>query len=86
MAFIKIDNEGRVTAASYNYHCGDDEIEVTIPEEIGNLSNIHNYKYIDGNFVYDPIPEVEEEDLPSDLDRLDARLTYIEMMTGLMEV
>lgn len=71
MAFIKIDNEGRITAASYNYHCGDDEIEVTIPQEIDELSKIHDYLYVDGEFIYSPAV-VEVDNTPSQLDRIEA--------------
>lgn len=53
MAYIKIDSEGRITAASKTHHCGDDEIGVTIPEEIG-IESIHEYRYESGEFIHDP--------------------------------
>lgn len=53
MAYIKIDSEGRITAASKSFHCGEGEIEVTIPEEIG-LESIHEYRYENSEFIYDP--------------------------------
>lgn len=59
MAYIKIDSENRITAASYDFHCGEDEIEVDIPEEI-SLHDIHNYLYVEGEFVHSPLPEPEE--------------------------
>lgn len=71
MAFIKIDNEGRVTAASYEYHCGEGELEVTIPQEIDELSKIHDYLYVDGEFIYSPAV-VEVDNTPSQLDRIEA--------------
>lgn len=63
MAYIKIDSENRITAASYDYHCGEGEIEVEIPEEI-SLYDIHNYLYVDGEYVFDPLPEPEEPEEP----------------------
>ena len=64
MAYIKTDETKRITAASYTHHCGDEEIEVEIPDEVwGN--GIHNYLYVDGLFVYDPLPEPEQPDNPS---------------------
>lgn len=84
MAYIKIDETNRITSASYNYHCGDGEIETTIPDEI-SLDNIHDYKYIDGEYVYDPLPEPKPE--PSQLDVLEAQVIYTAMMTEtLLEV
>lgn len=62
MAYIKIDETNRIISASYDFHCGTDEIEVNIPEDI-SLGKIHEYKYENGDFVYDPMPE-PEPDLP----------------------
>jgi hypothetical protein len=61
MAYIKIDSKGRITAASKSHHCGDGEIEVTIPEEIG-LETIHEYRYENGEFVHDPKPKPKQPD------------------------
>ena len=58
MAYIKIDETGRITAASYNYHCGDGEIKVTIPAEI-NIDNIRDYLYVNGGFVHNPEPNID---------------------------
>lgn len=71
MAYIKIDSENRITAASCDFHCGDGEIEVEIPEEI-RIPDIHNYLFIDGEFVYDPLPKPEETEEVSVWDELDA--------------
>lgn len=63
MAFIKIDDANRIAAASYNFHCGDGEIEIEIPAGIA-LENIHDYKYVNGEFVYDPVPVPDYPDDP----------------------
>ena len=53
MGYIKTDSDGRIIAASATHHCGDGEIEVTIPDEIG-LESIHEYRYENGEFIHDP--------------------------------
>ena len=84
MAYIKIDTTGRITAASNEFHCGDGEIEVVIPAEI-ELKNIHEYKYINDEFVHDPLPT--EEPKATQLDVIEAQVTYTAMMTDtLLEV
>ena len=61
MAYIKTDETGRITAASYDFHCGDGEIRVEIPEDVP-FARIHDYRYVDEAFVYDPVPEQKESD------------------------
>lgn len=80
MAYIRIDENYRVTAASLNFYCGE-EIEVQLPKELSKLSDIHDYKYINGQFVYDPIIPEEIEKKPSQLDIIEAQVTYTAMMT-----
>lgn len=50
--------------------------------------NITDYKYTEGEFIYDPLPEPEPpEPEPSQLDVLEAQVTYTAMMTDtLLEV
>lgn len=84
MAYIKIDETNRITAASLEFHCGEGEIEVEIPEEI-ELKDINEYKYVNGEFVYDSLPSEEPE--ASQLDIIEAQVTYTAMMTDtLLEV
>ncbi|MBQ8617665.1 MAG: hypothetical protein IJ418_09135 [Clostridia bacterium] len=71
MAYIKIDSGGRITAASKTHHCGDDEIDVTIPEEIG-IESIHEYRYENGEFIHDPKPVEVIEPQPTTEERLAA--------------
>ena len=71
MAYIKIDSEGRITAASKTHHCGDDEIEVMIPDEI-ELETIHEYRYDGGEFIYDPKQKEIEEVRPTQEERIAA--------------
>ena len=55
MAYIKIDGTNRITAASHNFHCGDGELVVAIPDDI-SIEEMHNYKFENNEFVYDPLP------------------------------
>lgn len=49
--------------------------------------NLPDYLYIDGEYVYDPLPVVEPEETPSQLDVIEAQVTYTAMMTDtLLEV
>lgn len=53
----------------------------TIPWE-GTDNQPWDYKYEDGVFVLDPIEIVAEEPAPSRLDKLEAQLAYVSLMTG----
>ena len=50
--------------------------------------DVSDYRYVDGEYVYDPLPETEPpEPEPSQLDVLEAQVTYTAMMTDtLLEV
>ena len=43
--------------------------------------NIYEYLYINGEFIHQPLPEVEPIETPSRLDILEAKLYYTQMMT-----
>lgn len=48
---------------------------------------IIDYKYVNGEFVFDPIVNEITENVPSQLDLIEAQVTYTAMMTGtLLEV
>lgn len=49
--------------------------------------NLPDYQYIDNEFIYNPIPVVEPAETPSQLDIIEAQVTYTAMMTDtLLEV
>lgn len=81
MAYIKINETNRITAASYYYHCGDGEIEVDIPAGI-ELEHIHEYLYVNGSFVHDPLPMIDPKMVPTWQDKIEAQVTYNSMMLG----
>ena len=60
MAYIKTEPDGRIASASINFHCGEGEIELDLPEGI-TIGNITEYRYVDGEWIYDPEPEPEPE-------------------------
>ena len=71
MNFIKLDSENRIIEAlSSNYMIDEEGIEVlSLPN-----GNIFDYKYIDGKYVYEPLPEPE---LPP-LDPAEERIRALE--------
>ena len=49
----------------------------TLPE-----GNICDYLYVNNEFVYNPLPTVEIEEKPSQLDIIEAQVIYTAMMTS----
>ena len=99
MYAIKVNTDGRLIHATYpvyacniavaepeNHAFNQEEmmegyiLSSTLPGE-----NLPDYRYVDGNFVYDPLPAEEEK--PSLIDMIEAQITYTAMMTDtLLEV
>ena len=49
--------------------------------------NLYEYRYVDGEFIHEPLPPAEEKEEPTQLDRIEAQVTYTAMMTDtLLEV
>lgn len=49
--------------------------------------NIADYRYENSEYIHDPLPAVEVEEKPSQLDIIEAQVTYTAMMTDtLLEV
>ena len=75
---LNLAEDGRVLSATYAEYAHLDAVLVeNIPQ-----GNLYDYRYQDGEFVYDPLPEpdpVPEE--PSQLDRVEAQAVYTAMMT-----
>lgn len=79
---LNLADDGRVLSATFSKHAPADAVKVS---DIPN-GNISEYRYVDGKFVHDPIAAVEVEK-PSQLDRVEAQVTYTAMMTDtLLEV
>ena len=43
--------------------------------------NIADYLYIDGEYVHDPLPQPEIVEEPTQLDKIEAQVTYTALMT-----
>jgi hypothetical protein len=53
----------------------------TLPE-----GNLYDYQYINGEFVYNPLPREEIIEQPSQNDLIEAQITYTAMMTDTLLV
>ena len=80
---LNISEEGRILSATYPEFAPDDAVIVDkLPE-----GKIINYIYKDGEYVYEPLPQQEAVTKPSQLDVIEAQVTYTAMMTDtLLEV
>lgn len=80
--YTLINNEKRITATSKDFHVGDEEFIFDFPEDF-DFSKQDDYKIINGECVYDPCiiePVIEE---PTQLDKIEAQIAYIAMMTDI---
>ena len=75
---LNLAEDGRVLSATFEKYAPDGSVLVDeLPE--GNLAD---YRWQDGAFVYDPLPEPDPApEEPSQLDRVEAQVTYTAMMT-----
>ena len=74
---LNLDENGRILCATYEEYAFKGNI---IVEELPE-GDIHNYLYIDGEYVFDPVETEPEEDIPSQLDTIEAQVFYTAMMT-----
>ena len=44
--------------------------------------NLPDYQYINNEFIYNPLPKEKIKEAPSQLDIIEAQITYTAMMTG----
>lgn len=81
---LNLDTDNRILSACV---CLEGFEYKNIVDELPN-NDITDYKYIDGEYVYDPLPVPEKpEEKPSQLDIIEAQVTYTAMMTDtLLEV
>lgn len=83
MYALNLADDGRILSATYPQYAPDDAVIVeALPE-----GNIVDYLYVDGQYVYEPLPRPEVHNLPTQLDRIEAQVAYTAMMTDtLLEV
>lgn len=80
---LKLGEDGRILYATYPEFAPQDAVLVDeLPE-----GDISDYRRVDGEFIYDPLPVEVPEETPSQLDIIEAQVAYTAMMTGtLLEV
>ena len=83
MYALNLNSDNRILSATFPQYAPVDAIIVaSLPE-----GNIADYLYQNDEYIYDPISVVEPEDKPSQLDIIEAQVTYTAMMTDtLLEV
>ena len=80
---LSLAEDGRVLSVTFEKYASVDAVIVeALPD-----GDISNYRYVNGGFVYDPVPEPVVDETPTQLDRIEAQVTYTAMMTDtLLEV
>ena len=80
---LNLAEDGRVLSVTFEKYS---PVNAVIVEELPE-GDVSNYRYVDGEFIYDPIPVIEVVKQPTQLDRIEAQLVYTAMMTDtLLEV
>lgn len=83
--FITIDSDKRILRATYDEYAQESDIYVdALPTgETEKEKDITNYLYLNGEYIYSPLPDPVE---PQEVDRiseLEASVMYLSMMTGI---
>ena len=85
MIALNLNNENRILSACKVLPCGNYE-GMPIVEELPE-GNICDYEYINNEFIYNPLPKEEVIEQPTQLDIIEAQVTYTALMTDtLLEV
>ena len=80
---LNLAEDGRVLSVTFEKYA---TVNAVIVEELPE-GDVSSYRYVDGEFIYDPVPVVEVEEQPTQLDRIEAQLVDTAMMTDtLLEV
>jgi hypothetical protein len=82
---LNLADDGRILSATYPQFAPEDAVKVeALPE--GEDVNIADYRYQDGEFIYDPLPVEEVEETPSPQDDTDAMLIDHEYRLTMLEL
>lgn len=74
---LNLADNGRILSATYEEYAVEGmPIVNELPE-----GDISEYLYVDGQYIHDPLPEPEVDEQPSQLDLIEAQITYTAMMT-----
>lgn len=81
---LNLADDGRILSATYEKYAPAGAVLVdALPE-----GDISDYRYVSGAYIHDPLPKpVQPKAEPTQLDRVEAQVTYTAMMTDtLLEV
>ena len=80
---LNLSEDNRILSVTYDEYAPESQPRVeTLPE-----GDVTDYKYENGKYIYEPLPKPEPSTEPSQLDILEAQVTYTAMMTDtLLEV
>lgn len=80
---LNLAEDGRILSATYPQYAPADAVTVdSLPE-----GDIYEYRYVNNGFVHEPLSIKEIIKTPSQLDIIEAQVTYTAMMTDtLLEV
>lgn len=74
---LNLAEDGRILSATYEEYAFEGNVLVDeLPE-----GNIADFLYVDGKYIHDSLPEPEVDEQPSQLDLIEAQITYTAMMT-----
>ena len=74
---LNLADDGRVLSVTFpQYAPGTAVIVEHLPE-----GNVADYRYAEGGFIRDPMPDPEMDRTPTQLDRIEAQVAYTAMMT-----
>ena len=75
---LNLADDGRILSATYEEYATEGmPIVEGLPE-----GNIIDYLFIDGEFIYEPLPVEELEYIPTEAEQLRADIDYLAIMTG----
>ena len=74
---LNLADDGRILSVTYEEYAPIDAVLVeSLPE-----GDDTDYRYIDDEFIYDPLPVEEIVEIPTQLDEIQAQVAYTAMMT-----
>lgn len=80
---LNLAEDGRVLSVTFPEYAPEDAILVEAMPE----GDAYEYRYVEGEFIHDPLAVQTVVEQPTQLDRIEAQVAYTAMMTGtLLEV
>lgn len=76
MYALNLGADGRVLSATLPEYAPHGTMVEALPE-----GDISEYRYVDGEYVHDPLPVEEPVSTPTQLDRVEAQTMYTALMT-----